>query len=474
MTISSSTNKVQFNGGGTTGPFAFTFKTFATTDLVVISTDADDVETTLELTTDYSVTLNEDQNNDPGGEVTTVASVASGYKLTIVRVVDALQETDITNGSGFYPEVIENALDRLTMLVQQVDEKTGRALVVPVTSDLVPDDYLGLCLQYSGAAAASAASAAASAASAFNADGSTSMTGDLDFATDKNISVGGADIIAVTSSGAAAASGKTLEATSGPSGSAFGFRNKIINGGFTISQRGYVSGAVLASGSYGHDRFKAGASGGDYSFTQLASNTTITIASGKSLIQVIEDKNVSDTSYVLSWTGTAQARYAVNSATPAGSYAASPILITGQTAGTVMSVEFNTGTLGKVQLETGSVATPFESRPYGTELALCQRYYQQVNNPTGVASGVWYSAILSLNAYNFPVVMRVAPTICGYSGTWVSTLGGGAITLPSLSFTSPSPTSVRIDGNAASGGVAGQGTVLSVSGSGTLTFSAEL
>jgi hypothetical protein len=166
-----------------------------------------------------------------------------------------------------------------------------------------------------------------------------------------------------------------LDGTSGiNTPNTFAYKNLLIDAGFTINQRAYVSAATLASGSYGHDRWKAGASGGDYSFTQLASNTQITIASGKSLIQVVEDKNVNGTSYVLSWTGTAQARYAVNSATPAGSYAASPIVITGQTAGTTMSVEFNTGTLSKPQLELGAVATSFDQRDYGTELALCQRY----------------------------------------------------------------------------------------------------
>jgi len=214
----------------------------------------------------------------------------------------------------------------------------------------------------------------------------------------------------------------TVEATSGPSGSAFGFRNKIINGGFTINQRAYVSGAALASGSYGHDRFKAGASGGNYTFTQLASNTTITIEAGKSLIQVVEDKNIDSTSYVLSWTGTAQARYGINSATPSGTYASSPILITGQTAGTVMSVEFNEGTIGKVQLEAGSVSTPFEQRPYGAELALCQRYYQE-----GIMR--FRATLLSgtIEVVNqLPVTMRAAPTV---TGTGISALGSGTLML---------------------------------------------
>ena len=60
-------------------------------------------------------------------------------------------------------------------------------------------------------------------------------------------------------------------------------RQSIINGGFTVNQRAYVSNAVLASGAYGHDRWKAGSSGGDYTFTQLAQATQITIKSGKSL-----------------------------------------------------------------------------------------------------------------------------------------------------------------------------------------------
>ena len=198
----------------------------------------------------------------------------------------------------------------------------------------------------------------------------------------------------------------------------FAYKNLLIDAGFTINQRGYVSAATLASGAYGHDRWKAGASGGDYSFTQLASNTQITIASGKSLIQVVEDKNVSGTSYVLSWTGTAQARYAVNSATPAGSYAASPIVITGQTAGTTMSVEFNTGTLSKPQLELGAVATSFDQRAYSQELAMCQRYYQVYGAP---ASETFTMVTIrgdffALNLM-FIVAMRTTPTVTLYAAT---------------------------------------------------------
>jgi len=167
----------------------------------------------------------------------------------------------------------------------------------------------------------------------------------------------------------------------------FAFKNRIIDGGFTINQRGYTSGTSLSSGSYGHDRWKGGASGGTYTFTQGSTgvNTTITITAG-SIIQVIEGANLPEGgTYVLSWTGTAQGKIG------SGSFGASGITGT-ITAGTNTNIEFNTGTCGNVQLEVGSTATSFDYRPYGTELALCQRYYEigdlpsfvVVSNVTGV------------------------------------------------------------------------------------------
>lgn len=188
----------------------------------------------------------------------------------------------------------------------------------------------------------------------------------------------------------------------------------IINGGFTVNQRVYVSNATLAAGAYGHDRWKAGAGGGDYTFTQLAQSTQITIKSGKSLIQVVEDKNVIGGTYTLSWTGTAQARFGKDSATPSGSYAASPITITGQTAGTVMSVEFNEGTLKDVVLNSGSVALPFMPKSYEEELRACQRYYYKIGNDSvynyyNVAFS--NSTTAALCVINFPLKMRIAPTL---------------------------------------------------------------
>jgi len=214
-----------------------------------------------------------------------------------------------------------------------------------------------------------------------------------------------------------------------------GWRNILGNGGFTINQMVYTSGAVLAAGAYGHDMWKAGASGGDYTFAQLSSDTTITIGATKSLIQVVEAQLVQATSYVLSWQGTATARFGVNSAVPSGAYAASPILITGQSVGTVMSVEFTNGALGKVQLERGtaaSQASSFEQRPFALEFVQCQRYYEvQTTTEREITQDVT-NATAYTHGFGFKVTKRISnPAITltnnmtGFGAPTVSGVGFG-------------------------------------------------
>jgi hypothetical protein len=64
-----------------------------------------------------------------------------------------------------------------------------------------------------------------------------------------------------------------------------------------------------------------------------------------------------------------------------------------------------------IMLEKGSTATSFDYRPYGTELALCQRYYQKSNL---FRSGSYYAASASTvrsGAYQFVATMRTNPSI---------------------------------------------------------------
>ena len=73
-----------------------------------------------------------------------------------------------------------------------------------------------------------------------------------------------------------------------------------------------------------------------------------------------------------------------------------------------------------VQLEVGSVATPFERRPFGAELVLCQRYYYRISTSANAGSLGWGFATTTSNARvitPFPVQMRTNPTAVEQTGT---------------------------------------------------------
>lgn len=137
MTINSEIRKVgPFIGNGTATAFPFTFKVFQASDLEVVKLEVStNVETVLVLSSQYTVTLNSDQDSNPGGTVTLIGgALASGYTLTLTSDVPYLQPTDLTNQGGFYPDVINDALDRATIQIQQLGVDVNRSLKVPVSS----------------------------------------------------------------------------------------------------------------------------------------------------------------------------------------------------------------------------------------------------------------------------------------------------------------------------------------------------
>jgi hypothetical protein len=175
MTVATGAAKAgPYTGNDVTSAFAFSFKVFADADIRVVKTIiATEVESDLVLNTNYTVTRNNDQDSNPGGTVTykvggVTTALPSTAKLTIVGDFDYEQPTDIPNGGSFFAQTIENAFDRVTLLVKQLKEKLDRAVVVDVSSSTDPATVIDDLLTAEAAAIAAASAAATSETNAAN------------------------------------------------------------------------------------------------------------------------------------------------------------------------------------------------------------------------------------------------------------------------------------------------------------------
>ena len=114
MTITTTTSKVTYTGNGSTDVFAYTFKIFANTEIKVY---VDNVLKTL--TTHYTVS---GAGSASGGNVTFTSGniPANTTKVVLVRNIAKTQVTDYVENDSFPAETHESALDKLTMLVQDV------------------------------------------------------------------------------------------------------------------------------------------------------------------------------------------------------------------------------------------------------------------------------------------------------------------------------------------------------------------
>lgn len=163
MTVSSTTRKAgPFTGNGSQTAFPFSFKVFSASDVLVTRANTSGTESVLVLNSDYTVTLNSNQDSAPGGTVTLTSGLTLNYKLTVTGNTTYSQNTDLPTGGAYNAQNVEDALDRVTILTQQLAEGVGRALQVPVTSTQTADQ---LIQDLQGDAAAAAASAAAASAS---------------------------------------------------------------------------------------------------------------------------------------------------------------------------------------------------------------------------------------------------------------------------------------------------------------------
>ncbi|ELO2473243.1 peptidase G2 autoproteolytic cleavage domain-containing protein [Escherichia coli] len=128
MTVSTEVDHNEYTGNGVTTSFPYTFRIFKKSDLVVQVSDLNGNVTELVLDAGYTVT---GAGTYSGGAVVLPSPLAAGWRITIERVLDVVQETDLRNQGKFFPEVHEDAFDYLTMLIQRCFGWFRRALMKP-------------------------------------------------------------------------------------------------------------------------------------------------------------------------------------------------------------------------------------------------------------------------------------------------------------------------------------------------------
>jgi hypothetical protein len=243
----------------------------------------------------------------------------------------------------------------------------------------------------------------------------------------------------------------------------YGYKNRLINGGMAIDQRNNGASRTLpAAYTYTIDRWFAYSGGANTTGQRVASGVTgvpyvyqITGAAGVTFVQYmqrIEAINIADlvgTTVTLSallsnstltttfWTlyyPDAVDNYTTFTAFAAGSWTVNSTLTSYNAQITLPAnaangvwVIFQTGAqvsgtwkIGNAQLEKGVTATSFDYRPYGTELALCQRYYykqQAISTATMFGVGFVNSSTNAVLLVNFPVTMRTSPGAVEQTGT---------------------------------------------------------
>ena len=326
MTISSETRKAgPYTGNGVATSFAFAFKVFAASDLLVVRTDLSALETTLTLSTDYTVNLNSNQDSNPGGSVILPAALTTGFLLTLSSQVGALQATDLTDQGGFYPSVLNTALDKLTILVQQLKEQVGRAVKTDISSSVTPAQLISTLNTNAANAVASAASAAASATSSANS--------------------------ATTSSNAAATTGANVTAAAGSATAAANSATSAAGSATTATTQ-----AALATTN--------GASQVTLATTQATNSANSATAAAASAAAALTSKNNAATSETNAANSATSASGSATSAASSATSAANSAAYIASITSYKMSVLLRSATTTLVQL-TGSVL-PVSNRSGGT------------------------------------------------------------------------------------------------------------
>jgi hypothetical protein len=185
-------------------------------------------------------------------------------------------------------------------------------------------------------------------------------------------------------------------------------RNLIINGSGRINQRGYVSGTATAGANkFTLDRWFVVTSGQNLTFTGTDAGRVMTAPAG-GVAQVIEGVDIEGCTAVINWTGTA-------TCTVGGVARAKGDTFT-LTANTNVTVTFYSGTFSDVQLERGSIVTPFERVRRCQLMKDCIWFYRKLplsSGGTAAAAGAVFADVVTFD-------MRAPPTTDFSGGTVVN------------------------------------------------------
>jgi hypothetical protein len=263
-------------GNGVTTVFPFTFKVFLTSEILVTYLDALDVESVLVLSTNYTVSLNADQNTSPGGSVTLLVAPATATYITLTSQVTNTQNLSLTNSGGFYPQSINDALDRTVIQVQQLAEVVSRCIVVAVSSTQTAAQLLASIY----ASAASAISAASSA----SASASTATTQAGIATTQAGIATTQASNASASAASAASAVLAAIPSQTGNSGKYLGTNGSttawsLVSGGATGggSDQVFVENAMIITTNY---TLSSGKSASSVGAITINSGVAVTVPSG--------------------------------------------------------------------------------------------------------------------------------------------------------------------------------------------------
>ena len=141
MTVSTTTLKASFSGNGSTTAFAYSWKIFASTELKVYirsSAGAETLKSEGSGSANYAVS---GVGETGGGNVTFVTAPASGETVVILRDTALTQGTDYQPADPFPAADHEDALDRLTHIVQEQQEELDRSFKVSRTNAITTPEF---------------------------------------------------------------------------------------------------------------------------------------------------------------------------------------------------------------------------------------------------------------------------------------------------------------------------------------------